>query len=165
MASMALSRAQPAVRALAASILAAQAEEMGLMRGWLALWHQPQSNPAPMAWMATTGDNATGPHMATGSEHHNASPADTHRMMMGMASAPQMNALWQRTGKAFDSLFLQLMLRHHQGGVMMAKQAARNAQLGLVRSAARRMLIEQQKESALMQSMLKAYGVQPLPFP
>ena len=44
--------------------------------------------------------------------------------MPGMASPEELNELWTKSGKEFDVLFLQLMIRHHQGGVMMARYAA-----------------------------------------
>ncbi|OPG14117.1 DUF305 domain-containing protein [Microbispora sp. GKU 823] len=44
----------------------------------------------------------------------------SHEGMPGMASPEQMNALRAASGAAFDSLFLQLMVAHHEGAITMA---------------------------------------------
>lgn len=51
-------------------------------------------------------------------------PPDGHEHMAGqygMATLEQMNRLRQARGEAFDKLFLQLMIAHHEGALTMAK--------------------------------------------
>ena len=48
--------------------------------------------------------------------------------MPGYASASQMDQLKNAKGKDADILFLQMMTRHHQGGIHMADYAAQHAE-------------------------------------
>ncbi|MFD8804188.1 DUF305 domain-containing protein [Streptomyces sp. NPDC059597] len=95
MARLAAGRAESArVKDLAARIEKAQAPEIRTMSGWLKSWgEQP-----PMAGM-----------------DHSA-----HSGMSGMMSGEDMADLEKKKGAAFDSAFLSLMIRHHQGAVEMA---------------------------------------------
>ena len=52
-------------------------------------------------------------------------------------------------------LFLQLMLRHHEGGTDMLVAGAERAETGYVRDLARQMLATQQSEGQLMTQMLQ----------
>lgn len=46
--------------------------------------------------------------------------------MPGMATPAQLASLQKATGKAFDTLFLQLMIKHHEGAVTMSGQQEKN---------------------------------------
>ena len=59
-------------------------------------------------------------------------------------------------GARFDRLFLQLMIRHHRGGIEMAADARKHAALAVVREAAATMLVEQVEDIATMRSLLSA---------
>jgi len=83
--------------------------------------------------------------------------------MPGMASSEDMAALRQATGPAVDVLYLQLMLRHHQGGLPMMEYAAQHASEDAVRSLAQTMVDTQQSEATVMTNMLTAKGAAPLP--
>jgi len=148
MATLALDRATPAVHDLAQSILVSQSGEIGVLRGWLQLWGAPLVAPRPMAWMADSKDQAHGL---------------THPAMPGMASPAELQQLWQARGQAFDILFMQLMTRHHEGGLMMARDAQRSARLQFVRDTGRGMVFEQAQEIGLMAQLLRADGAAPLP--
>ncbi|WP_018546623.1 DUF305 domain-containing protein [Streptomyces sp. LaPpAH-108] len=95
MARLAAGRAGSAqVKDLAARIEKAQDPEIRTMTGWLKSWgEQP-----PMAGM-----------------DHSA-----HTGMTGMMGADDMADLEKKKGADFDSAFLSLMIRHHQGAVEMA---------------------------------------------
>ena len=138
MASLAPGRAGPTVAALAAGILSTQSTELGAMQGWLRLWGAPAASPAPMAWMG-----------------HPMAPGD---LMPGMATPEDLTDLWAASGPDFDARFLDLMLRHHRGGVEMAGYAAAHAGLGVVRDAARGMQFSQAEEIGQMQAVLGAAG-------
>ncbi|MFZ3572387.1 DUF305 domain-containing protein [Streptomyces sp. BH097] len=82
------------VKGLAERITAAQGPEIEVMRGWLKKYHR-----------------------AASPEGHQA-----HDTMPGMATAAQLKKLRAAKGKAFDELFLKLMITHHQGAVTMATE-------------------------------------------
>ncbi|MEV0337232.1 DUF305 domain-containing protein [Nocardia sp. NPDC050717] len=149
------------VRRLAYDILTTQQNQIGRMQGWLQLWGEPNQNvDGYMGWMTEHGQGGHGHAGSTGT-------AMTGPMteMPGMASQEEMTALRQSTGPAVDTLFLQLMLRHHQGGVPMLDYAAEHADTTEVRVLAAQMSKTQAGESQLMQSMLAARGATALPFP
>ena len=150
MANLALTRGGVAVQGIADSILTDQSQEIGQLRGWLQLWGEPIADPHPMAWMGMSMPDMT-------------MTADAP--MPGMASATQLSTLYTLTGKQFDVLFLQLMIRHHEGGIEMSHYAELHASLPTVQSAATAMRVEQVNDLALMQPLLQADGGKPLPQP
>jgi uncharacterized protein (DUF305 family) len=80
-----------------------------------------------------------------------------------MASAEDLARLRRAEPSQRDVLFLQLMLRHHEGGTDMLAAAAEGAQVGYVRDLARQMLATQVSESALMTDMLRQRNAPVLP--
>ena len=120
------------------------------MQGWLDLWGAaPLPVGGHMAWMADpTHDHAAGAPVAT---------------MPGMASAADLAALRAATGQQLDVLFLQLMLRHHEGGATMLEYAAQHASVPQVRNLAAQMLSSQTAESDYLRQLLAERGAQPLP--
>lgn len=91
------------VRHLGYDIALAQQAEIGRMRQWLREWNlSPNSSQAPMAWMPDAGELV----------------AD-EGLMPGMATAEQLTALRKAEGTEVDRLFLELMIRHHLGGLHM----------------------------------------------
>ena len=156
MANLAMTRGGVAVKALANAIMINQSQEVGLLRGWLTLWHQPAASPAPMAWMSDASTGMAGMSMSL--------PAGS-TAMPGMASAGEMASLTTKTGTAFDVLFLQLMIRHHEGGIEMAQYARAHAKLAAVRTAAQAMAFAQIEDLAQMRPLLAADGGKELPPP
>ncbi|WP_280345704.1 DUF305 domain-containing protein [Nocardia neocaledoniensis] len=147
------------VRRLAYDILTTQQNQIGRMQGWLQLWGEPNQNvDGYMGWMTEHGQ---GGHGHGGSTSTAMSGPMTE--MPGMASQEEMTTLRRSTGPAVDTLFLQLMLRHHQGGVPMLDYAAEHADTTEVRVLAAQMSKTQAGESQLMESMLSARGATPLP--
>lgn len=161
MAQSVLGRASPAVEQPATAIELGQLKEIGQLQGWLALWNAPQvPSGAPMTWM-TAGDRLrTG-----GSSHGTAHGGTAGPAMPGMASVEEMNRLGDLHGTDLDTWFLQLMIRHHQGGLIMTDIAAREAADPHVRAFATLMTTEQQQEIATMSGLLSALGRRPLPAP
>ena len=152
-------RVSPAIDQLAASIETTQLLEMGRMQGWLMLWGSPQvPGSDPMAWMRGSAGGTMAGHDMEGS---GTAGAD----MPGMATTAQVSELSQDSGNALDVLFLQLMIRHHQGGVVMAQDATTHASQRTVRSTAAVMVAEQQQELSTMAAMLQQRGGTPLPAP
>ncbi len=154
MANVAYVRAQsPEVRSLAFDILTAQQAQIGQMQGWLTLWGRSQLPTGPyMTWLA-------GAPMAAGM---GAMPAGGVAQMPGMASQDELAALRAATGADVDTLFLALMLRHHQGGAGMLSYAAAAGQ-PVVASFAKQVSGTQVDEAAYMTQLLAQRGATPLP--
>ncbi|WP_330234116.1 DUF305 domain-containing protein [Nocardia sp. NBC_00508] len=147
------------VRRLAYDILTTQQSQIGRMQGWLQLWGEPaQGVDGFMGWM--TEPMGSHDHSETSSPHHSGPVA----AMPGMATPTELAALRQATGPALDTMFLQLMLRHHEGGLPMIDYAAQHADTTAVRTLADTMAKTQRGESALMTTMLTTRGATPLPF-
>ncbi|TSD93909.1 DUF305 domain-containing protein [Skermania sp. ID1734] len=155
MASLALTNTTDgAVRNLAYDILTSQQNQVGQMQGWLAMWGEPSlPTGGYMGWM--TGDSGHG-----GMTMAHSGPVST---MPGMASQAEIAQLRQARGQQLDVLFLQLMLRHHEGGLPMMQYAAQHADVEVVRQLAQTMVNTQQNEAKTMTEMLAARGAQPLP--
>ncbi|MDQ3125459.1 MAG: DUF305 domain-containing protein [Pseudomonadota bacterium] len=100
----------PTVRRLGQRIAQSQEAEMALMRDWLTERRQPLEMPG------MGGGHAGMDHSAHAG--HAMPPSDTP-VMAGMLSPAQMQALAAATGPAFDRLFLEGMIRHHQGALDM----------------------------------------------
>ncbi|BDT94583.1 DUF305 domain-containing protein [Nocardia sputorum] len=146
------------VRRLAYDILTTQQSQIGRMQGWLQLWGEPaQGVDGFMGWMS----EPMGGHDHSGADvPHHSGPVST---MPGMATPAELAALRQATSPKLDTMFLQLMLRHHRGGLPMIDYAAQHADTTAVRTLAETMATTQRGESDLMTTMLTARGAAPLP--
>jgi uncharacterized protein (DUF305 family) len=147
----------PEVESLAFDISATQTNQAGRMQGWLALWGVSLSGGETMAWMPA-GESHGG---------HDMADMDTGggALMPGMATEEELAELRSLSGTAFDVEFLQLMIRHHQGGFDMAEYAAEHAREKAVRDLAGSIVESQGAETATMTAMLAARGATPLPAP
>lgn len=142
--------ADPAVRALAERIDDTQRGEIGQLIAWLRLAGAPTVNPEPMAWMHPVPDNAG--HHGGPPDSRPEHPAGT--LMPGMASRDELDALAAARGEQAAILFLQLMQRHHYGGIDMAAAADRLLDSGVVKQTARDMLSSQGQEAGIMGMLL-----------
>jgi uncharacterized protein (DUF305 family) len=143
----------PVLAQLSSDIEATQTSQIGRMQGWLELW---DAAALPIA----------GQHMAwmTGPGHgHSGAAAGGVSSMPGMASSAELAALRAATGRELDVLFLQLMLRHHEGGAAMLEYGAQNASVPQVRNLAAQMHSSQSSESDYLRQLLAERGGQPLP--
>ena len=134
---------------LASDIIVTQSTQRGIFMGWLQQWGLPQASARPrMAWMP-------------GHAHATSSNGDV--LMHGMATDAELRRLRDASGVAAEILFLQLMIRHHEGGIIMAR--------ALLELTDRRELIQmaksiedgQRAEIAHMRMMLVARRAQALP--
>jgi uncharacterized protein (DUF305 family) len=141
----------PVVRQLAADIETTQNSQIGRMQGWLDLW-DAASLPVGghMAWMSSP-------------THDHAGGSGAVATMPGMASSADLAALRASTGPALDVLFLQLMLRHHEGGAAMLEHGAQHAAVPQLRNLAKQMLSSQTSESDYLRQLLAERGGRPLP--
>ncbi|WP_406478651.1 DUF305 domain-containing protein [Streptomyces sp. NBC_01615] len=131
------------VRRLAYDIAQTQANQRGMLLGWLDLWDLPKvSSDAPMTWMGM-GDMASG---KDGS------------LMPGMATNTEMKKLNTLSGKQAEIFYLQLMTDHHKGGIHMAEGCVEKCEVGVEKKLAQGMVDAQQSEIKLMADMLKERG-------
>jgi uncharacterized protein (DUF305 family) len=135
----------PALKNLAFDLETSQQFQVGQMQGWLDSWGLSRNSPDPMSWMGSE-------HMAMGADG----------LMPGMATPAQMTKLQTMHGKALDVFFLQLMIRHHQGGLPMAKYAEQHARESYVRTLAGHIVAAQTSEIVQMEQMLRQRGGTPL---
>ncbi|QES45741.1 DUF305 domain-containing protein [Streptomyces venezuelae] len=112
------------VKRLASRIAAAQRPEIGAMRGWLKKHGGPR-------------------------EH----AGHDHASMPGMASAAQLKQLRAAKGKAFDELFLKLMITHHSGAVTMAADVLSEGNNIQVEEMANDVVAQQSSEIGRMREM------------
>jgi uncharacterized protein (DUF305 family) len=152
--------ADDAVRLLAFDISSTQTNQVGRMQGWLSLWGLPLVSSEVMTWMH---DDAMAGHDMS----HMAEPAAEAdgAVMPGMATETELTQLRALTGTPFDVMFLQLMIRHHQGGLEMAQYGEQHAAEAVVRGLAGSIVAAQTAETATMEEMLQARGGTPLPAP
>src|SRR5678815_4968850 len=98
-----------ALRALAYDVIVTQSTQRGVFLGWLQEWGLPQASSAPRtAWMP---GHSPVPREAGGGRP----------LMHGMATDDELRRLRAAAGSDAEILFLQLMIRHHEGGVIMAR--------------------------------------------
>jgi uncharacterized protein (DUF305 family) len=142
--------ARPDIRGLASQIEKTQWREIGQMQGWLQMLDAPLQGERPMSWMKVQAG------------HHHASSVSS---MPGSANGEELTRLSSATEVQNEILFLQLMIRHHQGAVDMAAEASRAAGDPEIRRAAVAMVKSQSDEVAVMVVMLNQRGGQALPYP
>ena len=134
------------VRRLAYDIAQTQANQRGMMLGWLDLWKLPKvSSDAPMTWMGM-GDMASGEDGA---------------LMPGMATNTELKKLGTLSGKQAEIFYLQLMTDHHKGGIHMAEGCVERCTVKVEKDIAQGMVNAQESEIDLMTDMLKERGAKP----
>ncbi|MCX4914367.1 DUF305 domain-containing protein [Streptomyces sp. NBC_00687] len=134
------------VRRLAYDIAQTQANQRGMLLGWLDLWELPKvSADPPMTWMGM-GDMASG---KDGS------------LMPGMATNTEMKRLGTLDGKQAEVFYLQLMTDHHKGGIHMAEGCVDKCTVGVEKRLAQGMVASQQSELDLMADLLDQRGAKP----
>ncbi|MGW4231270.1 DUF305 domain-containing protein [Streptomyces sp. NPDC004980] len=77
-----------------------------------------------------------------------------HSAMPGMATDAQLKKLRATRGKAFDPLFLELMITHHQGAVTMATEALADGNNVLVEEMANDVVAQQTVEIDRMRGLM-----------
>src|SRR3954451_17005009 len=155
MANLATTRStDPDVLRLAFDIASTQTNQAGRMQGWLTLWGLPLTSGSPMAWMD---------HAAMAGHQMSPTAAADGAVMPGMATETELAQLRSLSGPSFDVMFLQLMIRHHQGGLEMAQYGQQHADVAAVRGLARSIAETQTAETTTMEEMLRARGGTPLP--
>jgi uncharacterized protein (DUF305 family) len=119
------------VKRLAERIAAAQKPEIAAMQGWL----------------KNNGREGDGEGAGKGGHDHSGGA------MPGMATDAQLAQLRGAKGRAFDELFLKLMITHHQGAITMATDALSDGKNVLVEEMASDVIAQQTSEIGRMRSM------------
>ncbi|MHA6800623.1 DUF305 domain-containing protein [Bounagaea algeriensis] len=133
------------VRTMAERIDRVQRPEIGMMRAWLSN-HGVEPGGGHGHAGDQTGDQAGG-HDQGASER-----------MPGMASSRQMEQLAQARGGEFDRMFLRLMIRHHEGALVMAKAYLEEGKVEQIKAMAQDVLTTQTGEIAKMHEIGRELG-------
>ncbi len=122
------------VKALAESILTTQQDEIDQMQAWRRAWY-PNAGEQPLAYHAAMG----------------------HSMPMSpdMQATMKMSVDLTTGSDGFDRRFLENMIPHHEGALVMAKQVLENSDRPELRTLAEAILTTQQAEIEQMQTWLK----------
>lgn len=123
------------VKELAEDIKAAQGPEIETLTGWLEAW----------------GEEVPSDDMGHGGMGHG---SDDDSGMSGMMDAEQMNDLTEASGAEFDSMFLELMVEHHEGAVEMAQSEIDQGENSDAIAMAEKVISDQQSEIEHMQQLL-----------
>jgi len=135
MAEEALTKAQhPELKKLAQDIIAAQKLEISQMTTWRTDWY-PQADNTPMAYHSQMG------HMM----------AMTDEQKQGMMMSMDLG----NADAEFDLRFINAMLPHHEGALVMAKDALNKSQRPEIKKLAQDILTSQQQEIEQMKQWRK----------
>ncbi|MGL5834447.1 MAG: DUF305 domain-containing protein [Waterburya sp.] len=135
MAEDALTKAQhPELKKLAQSIIDAQNNEISQMKAWRKAWY-PKADSAPMAYHSQMG------HMMPMSDQQK------QGMMMSMDLG--------NADAEFDLRFINAMLPHHEGALVMAQDALGKSSHPEIKKLAQDILTSQQQEIAQMKQWRK----------
>jgi uncharacterized protein (DUF305 family) len=119
--------ASDAVRELATEIKNAQDPEIAFMKDVLTKWNKPTEMDASM---------------------------DHSEMMEGMLSLDELNALGALRGTAFDTAWLEAMIRHHEGAITMANDLIESGINQELINLGREIITAQQAEIEAMKALL-----------
>ncbi|GIH06636.1 DUF305 domain-containing protein [Rhizocola hellebori] len=129
------------VRGFGSDIALTQQAQIGMMDQWLRDWGvNPNTEAAPMSWMPD-GMNQL-----------------DNGLMPGMATQAEMDALAAASGPAFDRLFVQMMIKHHLGGIHMVDGVLSQTHNGDVTWLADAIKSGQQGEVTALQNLQKQLG-------
>ena len=128
----------PAIRTLAGKIKAAQDPEIETMQGWLRTWGQ--AVPEPDQSMGHDSDGMGG------------------MMREGMMTDADMATLGHAGGGDFDRMFLEMMVRHHQGAITMAQRELAEGKDQATKDLAQAIITAQQAEITEMNQLLTTTG-------
>ncbi|GAA2382196.1 DUF305 domain-containing protein [Nonomuraea africana] len=140
----------PDIKNLSEDIIVTQTAQRGMFMGWLQQWGLNQASERPeMAWMVG--------HAGHGGTQDKPEP------MPGVASDEELAKLRSLNGKQAEVYYLQLMIRHHEGGVDMSKGLLELTDRAEVRGLAQQIVNSQTSEIKLMADLLAKRGAVALP--
>lgn len=127
---------RPELKTLAESIIKAQEQEINQMKQWRTSWY-PKAPSEPVAWHAAMNHS-----MAMSPDQLKAMRMD---MDLGGADAE------------FDRRFIDAMIPHHEGAVVMAKEALKKSKRPEMLQLAKNIMASQQAEIDQMKQWRKAW--------
>lgn len=116
---------RPEIKQLARSIIADQNRELKQMKQWRQAWY-PNASGTPVAYDAQMGH----------------SMAMSHEQMQGM----MMNGDLGPADAQYDLRFINIMIPHHQGAIVMANDALNKSQRPQIKRLAQSIITSQQQE-------------------
>lgn len=125
---------------LTEQIRTAQAPEIEKMADWLEDWDQPVPE--------TSRDHAN----AHAQEHGESVEMDTD--MPGMLSAKELESLESASGPEFQTMWLEMMIEHHEGAVEMAEAQVEEGSNAKAVALAEDIISTQEREISTMQDLL-----------
>ncbi len=127
----------PRLTALLEEIRTAQTQEAELMTDWLEDWGQPVPN---------------NPRSHSGMDHGELEdmPSD----MPGMMSDDQLGMLEDSSGDAFEEMWLEMMIEHHEGAIEMAEAEAADGEFPETVELAEQVATDQAAEIERMEKLL-----------
>lgn len=130
MAEVALGQDDTTLTALAEQIKAAQGPEIETLSQWLTTWGEEVPDRSGMGSMD----------------------------MGGMMSQDDMDSLEMMRGSGFDTMWLQMMIEHHNGAIEMAQTEVAQGQHPDATALAEQIITAQQAEIEQMEEMLSSLG-------
>jgi len=124
----------PKVTDLAKRIEGAQDPEIKTMTAWLSKW-------------GASSTASSMPGMDHGSTGHSSGT--------GMMTAEEMTKLGQATGAEFDKMWMEMMIKHHEGAIAMSKTHIEKGSDAESKKLAQDIISAQQAEITEMQGLLK----------
>ena len=137
MAQDALSKSgRPEIKRLAQNIIADQNREIKQMKQWRQAWY-PKASDAPVAYDAQMGHTM----------------AMSQTQMQGM----MMNGNLGAADAQYDLRFINMMMPHHQGAIVMAQDALNKSRRPEIKRLAKSIITSQQREIDQMKQWRKAW--------
>ncbi|MEV8360705.1 DUF305 domain-containing protein [Streptomyces niveus] len=132
------------IKTLAAEIEKAQDPEITTMRSWLKAWGEPESADGSEPGM---NHGSGGSH---GAEDSSGGSGGAH----GMMSDRDLVDLTAAKGVDFDRKFAELMIKHHDGAITMARDQRKNGESGKVKKLAADVIKAQTAEVEQLNTLL-----------
>ncbi|MEG3929273.1 DUF305 domain-containing protein [Microcoleus sp. D3_18a_C4] len=127
---------RPEMKKLATDIIAAQNREINQMKEWRKTWY-PKASSTPMAYQAPMGRM-----MAM-------TPEQMHHMMMSMDLGA--------ADDQFDLRFINAMIPHHEGALVMAQDALKKSKRPEMKKLSQEILTSQKQEIEQMKQWRQAW--------
>ena len=134
--------ASPAVHDFATRIKNAQDPEIQMMQGWMTMWGSPMNGANTS--MTNTGGMPMGSDQTTGTVH----------MADGMMTGADLAELGAASGTEFDTMWLTMMISHHEGAVTMAMAEQGSGSNSDAKALAGKIIVAQNAEIAEMHKLL-----------
>ncbi|WP_236540754.1 DUF305 domain-containing protein [Spiractinospora alimapuensis] len=144
----------PSIDTIAERMSVGQQGEIELMEAWLELnvYAPARDSPAHRNYCGLDLEGA----------HHDTEDCvtldHTHEDMEGMLTPEQMDELTDASGTEFDELFVEYMVQHHEGAIVMAEEVLRDGEHPVVYNLASEMALEQAVEITRLQGILTEDG-------